>query len=306
MSHFTVLVIGENPEKQLKPYDENIEVPPYDKGEVSAEDIQEFITHYAKGGEEISIGLPAEFYKDKIGPDYLTSMYKKYGKKWNGGRWQRHTDGTWHEYSTYNPKSKWDWYLLGGRWTGFFKLKGNLIGKTGMPGIMTESAKPGYADQAFKKDIDFEKMRQDAANKAAEAYDYAMSVIGHLPENEPWDSVLFTFGKENIDRCRDFYNRQARVKAWHDDKLITNKYFGYLSSPEDVNMPREQYLKQAYEGAIGVWTIVKDSVWYEKGEMGWWGMSRNEKDQDVWNAQVTKMIDELPDNTLFSLYDCHI
>ena len=29
MSHFTVMVIGENPEKQLEPFNENLEVAPY-------------------------------------------------------------------------------------------------------------------------------------------------------------------------------------------------------------------------------------------------------------------------------------
>ena len=31
MSHFTVMVIGENPEEQLQPFDENLEVPQYIK-----------------------------------------------------------------------------------------------------------------------------------------------------------------------------------------------------------------------------------------------------------------------------------
>lgn len=38
MSHFVVMVIGDNPEQQLAPYDENLEVPEYCDGEVSDAD----------------------------------------------------------------------------------------------------------------------------------------------------------------------------------------------------------------------------------------------------------------------------
>jgi hypothetical protein len=50
--------------------------------------------------------------------------------------------------------AEYDWYLLGGRWTGYFKLKPNKKGVSGEPGLMTEKAKRGYADSALNKDIE--------------------------------------------------------------------------------------------------------------------------------------------------------
>jgi chromosome segregation and condensation protein ScpB len=32
----------------------------------------------------------------------------------------------------------------------------------------------------------------------------------------------------------------------------------------------------------------------------------NPKDQNEWNGQIKDMIDSLPDDTLISIYDCHI
>ena len=49
---------------------------------------------------------------------------------------------------------KWDWYQLGGRWTGYFSLKPGTKGVTGAPGLMTAPATGGRVDQARKKDID--------------------------------------------------------------------------------------------------------------------------------------------------------
>src|SRR5699024_9687342 len=49
-------------------------------------------------------------------------LYSRYGGDWNGYQWRMDSDGSWRSYSTYNPKSKWDWYKLGGRWSGMIKL----------------------------------------------------------------------------------------------------------------------------------------------------------------------------------------
>ena len=51
---------------------------------------------------------------------------------------------------------------------------------------------------------------------------------------------------------------------------------------------------------------MKDGEWFESGEMGWFGMSRNDKDPDDWNAEFTKMFDALPEDTVITLVDCHV
>ena len=49
-----------------------------------------------------------------------------------------------------------------------------------------------------------------------------------------------------------------------------------------------------------------DGQWYERGQMGWWGIVKNEKDADTWGKEFNLLIDSLPDDTLLSAYDCHI
>ena len=69
---------------------------------------------------------------------------------------------------------------------------------------------------------------------------------------------------------------------------------------------KEEYCKEDGNSAISTFAVLKDGVWYEKGEMGWFGMTSNEKDQNEWNTQVALMLESLPDDTLISIYDCHI
>lgn len=64
MSHFAVMVIGENIEEQLEKYSEHIEVPEYVVGEVTEEDKKSFIKYYMR--EKNVIGTPnfEELYKE--------------------------------------------------------------------------------------------------------------------------------------------------------------------------------------------------------------------------------------------------
>ena len=112
MSHFNVLVVGDNVDEQLAPYQEN-----------SMGDVPE---KYLEFREDNEFGVDA-----------------KTGKR-----------GQWH-----NPNATWDWYIIGGRWLGYFKLKKGRKGTLGRCG--TGGNRPTYeADQARKGDIDFDRMRR--------------------------------------------------------------------------------------------------------------------------------------------------
>lgn len=288
MSHFTVMVIGNNPEDQLAPYDESIEMPPYDSGEVSDDDKQRFIQYYTS---KQNIPYDGDFDK----------WYNEHGKSWNNNSWRKHTDGTWHEYSTYNPNSKWDWYQLGGRWCGFLKLKNKsskVAATIGEPGVGDNE--PIYdADIALKKDIDFEYMRNESAEKAAKDYDEVMEIFKGLPENKTWDEIRALY--DNIDKAREEYWKQPRCAAWKN----ANKW-DFYDSPDDYLISREQYIQNARNRAAVTFALVKDGVWYEKGEMGWFGMSSNEMTQEEWNEKFNAFLDSIPDDTVISIFDCHI
>jgi hypothetical protein len=233
MSHFTVMIIGEKPEKQLKPFDENLQVPRYventklqliEKGKAEIERYKnEMYSKYLANPEEykknsneghfkyISTEFPLklnwsdeEIYKDQI----------KYEEEENIGE-------NGEVYSESNPNSKWDWYALGGRWAGLLKVNDGVICKE--PSFSwgwSESDKKEvldgkHTDQALKKDI------------------------------------------ANLDEVVTF-------------------------------------------------ALIKDGKWYERGEMGWWAIVSNEKDDETWAIEFKKLIKDLPDDTLISIYDCHI
>jgi len=57
---------------------------------------------------------------------------------------------------------------------------------------------------------------------------------------------------------------------------------------------------------VCTFAVVKESQWYEKGEMGWWAIVNNQKDLDVWRKEFHSLIENLSEETLLTIVDCHI
>ena len=308
MSHFTVLIIGPDPEKQLAPYQES---PEEDSPYLTFVDKTDEIM---KDWEKLSVREKKEY-------NQLVGNYAKdyYGAEERDGRYG----------VTENPNSKWDWYQLGGRWAGFFRLKPAAVSKY-------DGAKPNFSwgwdevakeqvsndprvDQAKKGDVDFEAMMEHAAQDAAKFYDYVWEFIKDTPSIMSWREMLAEEeekgGKNPIDRARARYAKQPRVIA--KDKM-TSMLHGvekrtpiqdqalWIEDLEDFNSTREAYIQDAREGAICTFAVIKNGKWFERGEMGWWACVSNEKDEQTWRSIYTNLLKDLPDNTPLAVYDCHI
>lgn len=276
MSHFTVLVIGDDYEKQLEPYDENIEVEPYKK-HLDADDVDRMREHY-------------EVPKDAPLKDLVRHM-----PDWVGSEGGVDEKGL-YRLSTYNPKSKWDWYSIGGRWTGFFKLKPGAKGVVGEPGLMTSPAKAGYADHCHKRDIDFEGMFEESAQKASARYDEKMQGLEFGWEN--WTAVLERFGQDHLESARAEYHAQFQVRKLKSRDI----WYRY----DDYNCSREEYVAKHRVSAVSTFAVVKDGVWYEKGRMGWFACVADEKDQKIWNKEFEDILKSVDGDTLLTVVDCHI
>lgn len=281
MSHFTVLVIGNDVDKQLAPFNEQ---PNEDD-----KDCAPFMewTAYGKNGE----------YKAKT---------KEEAEKACLDAGDTLEDGPYYS----NTQAQWDWYVIGGRWTGFFKLKEGATGMQGRPGLMTSKAPAGTADQALKKDIDFEGMMAEAGQKGGELYDLAMSIFGDAQPNESWDSLRdrgLKVGK-SIEDIREAYQKQPRCAALqlHAKENQDSPFgmFGY--SADDFLIDRDKFIRRRQIATVSTYAILKDGEWIQKGQMGWFGTSHDEVTPEEWDEKFMTMLEELPDDTLLTIVDCHI
>lgn len=295
MSHSTVLVIGDDPEKMLEPYDENKEVEPYRQ----YEDVQTPQDHwlFKTLTEEHGLATDADW------PTFIAAHNARYSDSDEGLLYDDGMDRA-YSMSTYNPLSRWDWYLLGGRWTGYFDLKPGATGAIGEPGVMTPRAHGGRVDQAHKGDIDWGTMRERHAADARSEIRQVLAALKDQPPLMPWARYRDQW-PDNIDAARRAYHVQPALKALRDAKLYpfddpTETYC--LDSVE----PETAYVARAAKQRTTPFAVLTDDGWAEKGRMGWFGMVADEKDQSDWTERVQRIIDAAPDDALFSLYDVHI
>ena len=314
MSHFTVLVIGDDVEKQLQPYHEYECTGIEDEYVIdvdTTDEVKEYLERELFVGPRKDNGKIDDQYYEEQANEYLTEWKKITRLEYLQSKgltpeeieeniidyhgFKKKEDGNWYRHT--NPNSQWDWWVIGGRWSGFFKLKPGGAGRAGSSGFFGTPAEEGYVDVVKKKDIDFEGMLREAEDKAAKSYDVVWEVIKDTPVAESWASVRERF--DNRDEARKFYHAQERVIA-ASEKL--SPWFEL----DDYQVDRDVYIQREKNRTFSTYAIVKDSKWYAKGKMGWWAISSDEVDQNEWNQKVMELIESVDDETLFTLVDCHI
>ena len=221
MSHFCVYVFHDKNTSiynLLAQYDKNLVVEPYveySKEEAIAK-VRKEIEDYKNGPYAEYIKNPEEYEKKyKCTKKYIEFLKNEFPKKINWTDDQCYDDMK-EDYdsdmidkdgnllSKYNPKSKWDWYEVGGRWCGGIPMKTNT--------------------------------------------------------------------KLEIKSCNECMVSQIDM-----DKI--SPPYAYV----DTN-----------------------GNWYERGKMGWFGISSNDKDEKSWGDEFKKFIKNQKKSTIVTLVDCHI
>lgn len=218
-----------------------------------------------------------------------------------------------------NPNRKWDWYELGGRWTGFFKLKPDAVGEVGRPGLMTPAAREQHADTARIGDIDFEGTMNEAGEEARKRWELVEKVcLGEIPKiTTSWETLQSDakYAQLGWEERRILYWNQHAMKRFDIIKESVRKDPSMSKADQDTvawadlkdfQGTKEAYIENARNAAITTFAVIKDGKWYERGQMGWWGSVANEQDRATWGAQFRDLIAGLPEDTVVSVYDCHI
>lgn len=273
MSHYTVMVITSDGdyETALEPFDENLVVEPYiykTKEEI-IEQIKQMKKRY---DEEIAKGGTDTWFEEHYGnvnwndDESIYSAYRKLEEDVD-------FDENGNELSTYNPNSKWDWYSLGGRWTGTLKLKeGVKVIKSSEPSwaIGYEQPKEGYTDFAQVKDIDW---TPDYTNLEHYKRFWEINV-----ENSPLKE------NEKAEDFRSFYNANYYLKEYGT---------------------KENYIEDNCN--IKTYAILNHGEWIEAGQMGWFGCSNATQDGYAVYRQVFKdIIKNLNPEDYVAIVDCYI
>lgn len=333
MSHFTVLVVGEDIDKALAPFQENNvgDCPEEFLKFIDKED--ECRVEYETGSTEKvlcpdgSVVWPWDpqfriqearvWETDHVIPEgqgYETvtrpfkewyPTFEEFMQDYHGLGLRDPEKGRFGHWD--NPNAQWDWYTVGGRWDGFFKLKDTAI-KQAMGGTprrlsgkenkravkkllkryhtwyknqesasteLNDTTPSNWVNQARKKDIDFDGMIVAAGVHAAENWDQKM---GELAEAEFNGSPITP--------------EKVALALWR------------IGANEGTT--RSIYIEDRRKNAVTTHAVLKDGDWFEHGEMGRWGCVSNEKAACNWKDEFMALMDEIPEDSLLTIVDCHI
>lgn len=276
MSHFVVMVVGDV-DKQLAPFDESLKVAPY-RVPVSEEDLEDMLS----------------FYKDKNFPftSNIDECYAKYGQNWNNNKWQKDEKG-WFYVSERNPKSKWDWYTIGGRFSGSFIT---ILKNVENPNQRVDSIK--------KKYIDLDAIRAKEAEDARAEYQSVANCFpdGKIPRIEyKWTDVLKMDKLKTRQEKMKFYFSQENVKTFNQN--TESLTYGTIEMYQDTE---DEFVAKRVNSVFEPFAIVKDGKWFERAKMGWWVQTSDEKSPEEWHKLFEKLWSEIDDEELITFVDCHI
>lgn len=172
--------------------------------------------------------------RDGIDPSNLAAIAARSNQ--DGDEEKHEVDGEGLFYwTTYNPRSRWDWWTLGGRWSGFFLLRPDGEGMRGRDGLMGSHLSENGVDLVRKGDVDWEAMLAAAAQRAEKTWAEAMESgrdAGHLE---------FMYGIEPSDTRETFVKRRTTLTTfavlkdgeWYERGRMG--WFGCASNEKDAS-----------------------------------------------------------------------
>lgn len=181
-----------------------------------------------------------------------------------------------------NPNRKWDWWTVGGRWSGLLTLKAG-----------------GQSDAARKADVDMATKVKTETTKAGIDWDEARTIIAGRTW-QTWDEV----GKQyagNWEKARKAYWGQPAIKA-----LEESDKFKWWSDRDDLLLDRDTYVRRKGLQSAMTFAILHNGEWHEKGKMGWWATVSNQKDRESWEDEWWGVFNSIPDDYTITVVDCHI
>ena len=300
MSHFCTMVIGDDVENQLSPFEEK-EVDRYVKytKEELIENQRNKINEYKNNFYDEYLKDPVTYENKCLGNhSHLKYLKEEFPKKLLFTDEELYKEAIKYEemenigdngelYSTYNPNSKWDWYQVGGRWMGQLKVlkkSQHIIGERSLLDNTIEKKQRGkyrYVEGAKIKDVLWEQMNhQDFKSIKHNARFWEINVEGSpLKDGEDPKDYLNFYKKEYY---KDLYGTK--------ENYIMKQGLFYT------------YAMLIYDEDNGI------DEWIEQGRMGFFGLgTENKNELESYLDTFYKIIhDPKYQDYYITIVDCHI
>jgi hypothetical protein len=173
-----------------------------------------------------------------------------------------------------------------------------------------------YVPEGYEKIVTWEKDEKSFK----EYIEYWDDKEPLLPGEEPDIEGEHQGGWFRVDEKGEVieYIRRTNPNSWWDwwvvggrfsERLRSKSLNAYVNSAQksDIDwdyMQKENSIEEPNSPALLLFSLVIDGAYYQKGDMGWWGMVSNEKED--WKDEFQRRLDEIPEDYYLTVVDCHI
>lgn len=244
--------------------------------------------------EEIKI-KPIDYYKDIF--DFVTS--------WYGYEIITNEETGDHDFGYYsNENAKWDYWTIGGRWSGKWLNK-----ETGLK-----------SDTIKKKNINVKQILKEAGDKAkeewkiwedlsskGEIFSFTEIKLAHLKEinvsEKEFKEMNYKERNPIVDIIREKYSKQPLITEIEKSSKEMGLFFDDIKDVFKAG-DYKAFLAETEYQALGTFAVLNKKGWAEKGEMLYFGLTKDEKSD--WAEEWRKIFDSIPEDSILVNVDCHI
>ena len=232
--------------------------------------------------------IPDDYTRVQVPFKEIYPTFELFAEEYHGAKKNEKT-GTYGHWR--NDQAKWDWFCIGGRWSGFFPLKAGRSPQVGRPGVFNNKATPGHGDIVRGGDIDMDFVATEARRRAEEFWTEWTAYLEDPDKNEgqPFDGPRHTALNIGIlDVVRGPAESTEKLKAIPWNRPGSK----WKMEPTDARrtwtdvaklLTHEEFLRDFLSSfnPIASYAALDDDGWHAPGEMGWFGCDNAEADAKV-------------------------
>ena len=285
MSHFVVLVA--TPDESQDSLIEALQ--PYHEFECTGTHDQ--YVQWVPAKEPVAkLQADYEAVKDK----YNYVSFREFLEKYHGYELKGIVDGEVQIGRYTNPDAKWDWWVVGGRWSGYLQ------------GLNGEDL-----DVGRKSEIDM----MSRLNELREEYNKLYDIAEEGKSQNLWKPYkelarIYTDDRDGREQAHEMYLKQTALQEFKEHMIKTSGLdeVGLMFTDfDDFLLDREEYVEKQAVGRITPFAFLdKEAGWNEKGRMGWFGAVADAKDASQWEKSFLTWWEQLPEDAFIWTVDCHI
>jgi hypothetical protein len=233
--------------------------------------------------------------------------FEQFCADWHGAKARDARTGRYGHWR--NPKAKWDWYTIGGRWRGYFPVRPDSKLRVGEPGAGRNGAEPVASDVVRLSEIDLERVRRES-EAAVETFWGEWNDFIAGKEFQAFDGPrdrARRIGLLEVRQGPPLPGEEARAVPWRGKVSEDDPRSAWHDVYKSVT--REEFTRDFAHAfcTIAPYATLDENGWHAPGDMGWLGSSPAVPNATMAHKKAfLGWLKETPADAWLVAVDCHI